>query len=1027
MRKGWLHLKYMQTRFLFILLLLLSQRIWSQQAGGRQYIFSYYNTTTGSVSNQVNDIIQDEQGYIWTATTEGLQRFDGSRYRIFRYHPRDPASLPINPILQVQRAGKNELWVLLANGQVGLFNTQSFNFRETTVQASPAQQRASHRKLLVDVEGRTMLLLGGQVLLGWDKAKNQFNTQQNFITLTDSMRINDIVLQPGTRKFWISTNLGLLIYNHATSRLSYGEFNRENEPAIEKFRELGLTGHLMFDRRGRLWFESWKGGTPLVYAYNTRSNQFDVFAHNFLNPVNKYFEIRGFFEQSDSSVWVHGLSVLARHDHGSNRFEIVPSDYRDGKGISYDAVTAMYEDREKNIWVATGDNGLFRFNPTNDFFLNIPHANRSTGMLGSGSVMSFAATPNGQLLVATWGESLFRYNREMKLLPPGIQGVTAGQPTIWNMKNSANPDILWAVGQPGIYRIRYSTGSMERFLPPQLGNRTIRQVEEDREGHLWLGMQSIGLYLWDRKKGEKRFEEGVERFIEVPAGNINRLLLDREGLLWVGTAADGAYVINPVTRQVSMHFSREGNQPFRLNESAISGFLDYDDSLLLISTSTQIFAYNRKLHHLRSIALPDGISGFISSMERDARGYLWLGTTSGLYRVDLRRRLAVRFTREDGIVNDRFTLASSYALPDGRLAFGSSNQFVIFDPSRVFSRSEKPRVMITGFRVMNKPLRLDSLEQLDLLRLKSQSNSIHIDFSTLRYAVRYQLRYMLEGLDKDWQYAQEGAQAIYSYLPGGTYTLKLQALNEEGEYGEETRLRIRVQPPFWKSWWFFSGVVLIIAGVLFWLDRERTRRKKALQDMRTDISSNLHGEINNALSNINILSEMARLKAEKDPAKASEYVEQIHTRSHHMIIAMDDMLWSLDPQNDNMQKTVERMREYIDALNNRHGVYIELEVERRVEQVKLNMKLRHDAFLLFKEGILNLVQAGVDICHIHFSLEKSKLLFLMQFDTERADMQQLNNLFQRHDMEKRIEALNAAMEVKVQKNATLVRLEIPVG
>jgi hypothetical protein len=287
---------------------------------------------------------------------------------------------------------------------------------------------------------------------------------------------------------------------------------------------------------------------------------------------------------------------------------------------------------------------------------------------------------------------------------------------------------------------------------------------------------------------------------------------------------------------------------------------------------------------------------------------------------------------------------------------------------------------------------------------------------------------MLEGLDKDWKMAdRRNNQAVYSYIPGGTYTLRVQAINEEGEFGEETQLRIRVTPPFWKSWWFFTGVILALAGILYWLDRERMQRKEAIQDMRADISGNLHGEINTALNHINILSEMARLKSTKDPAKSEEYIEQIHTKSHNMIIAMDDMLWSLDPQNDNMQKTVERMREYIEALNNRHGTYIDMIIDRNVEQLKLNMKLRHDAFLLFKEGIHNLVQTGITICHIHIGLEKQQLIFTMQFDTECCDMQKLNNLFLRHDMEKRIESMNADMNVDVHKNNTMVILKVPLG
>ena len=197
--------------------------------------------------------------------------------------------------------------------------------------------------------------------------------------------------------------------------------------------------------------------------------------------------------------------------------------------------------------------------------------------------------------------------------------------------------------------------------------------------------------------------------------------------------------------------------------------------------------------------------------------------------------------------------------------------------------------------------------------------------------------------------------------------------------------------------------------------------------MRSDIAGNLHEQVNTALNNINILSEMARLKADKDPEKSKEYIEQIHTKSHNMIIAMDDMLWSINPHNDNMAKTTERMREYIDALQTRYGVSISMEVDKKVELLELNMKLRHDAFLWFKEGIKNLVTVGASILHVYMSLEKNHLIFIAQFDTEGCDMKQLNNLLHRQDLESKLKTMNATIDIAVHKTSSTITLEIPVG
>jgi len=221
--------------------------------------------------------------------------------------------------------------------------------------------------------------------------------------------------------------------------------------------------------------------------------------------------------------------------------------------------------------------------------------------------------------------------------------------------------------------------------------------------------------------------------------------------------------------------------------------------------------------------------------------------------------------------------------------------------------------------------------------------------------------------------------------------------------------------------------MIILAGtIIFGLDRERIKRKSAIQKMRTDIADNLHTQVNTALNNINILSEMARLKAERDPIKSKEYIEQIHTKSHNMIIAMDDMLWSIDPGNDSMLKTTDRMREYVDALQNRYGVNLEMQVDKKVEALELNMKLRHESFLLFKEGIKNLITVGAQNCHIYISLEKGKLLFTTQFDTENCDIQKLNNLLHRQDLEKRLKGMNATIDIDIHKTLSVITLEVPV-
>jgi hypothetical protein len=143
-----------------------------------------------------------------------------------------------------------------------------------------------------------------------------------------------------------------------------------------------------------------------------------------------------------------------------------------------------------------------------------------------------------------------------------------------------------------------------------------------------------------------------------------------------------------------------------------------------------------------------------------------------------------------------------------------------------------------------------------------------------------------------------------------------------------------------------------------------------------------------------------------------------------MIIALDDMLWSLDPENDAVEKTITRIREFADALMQRSGAVIELLIDKKVERLQLNMKLRHEAFLLFKEGLRSLIDAGTKNCIVHLTAERGKLLFTIEFENEHCDMQKLNNLLQRRDMEERIHALNAKLDVQVHKSRSIFLLQL---
>ena len=321
------------------------------------------------------------------------------------------------------------------------------------------------------------------------------------------------------------------------------------------------------------------------------------------------------------------------------------------------------------------------------------------------------------------------------------------------MYASKDSNTIWISSQDGIYAIDQAKRSSAYYHPPELSNHAIRQIVEDAYGNLWLGTDNKGVYKWAAKNGKVDFSKGPVPVRAVPEVQINKMTIDSKGLIWIATPETGLFVMDSESDKLRMHFSAQENAPFHLPESGISSVLEYDDSTLIITTATHVVKYNRKVNRISIIGRSGMISGFIAAIEKDREGYVWLASTNGLYRVNIHNGITILFNRTDGIENEQFVQSASRVLPDGRMLFGSTNHFVSFDPERMQARHSYPDLHITEFKMMGKPLSVDSLMHLREIELSYQDNAVEIEFSTLMYSSPFVIKYKLEGLDKDWKVA----------------------------------------------------------------------------------------------------------------------------------------------------------------------------------------------------------------------------------------------------------------------------------
>jgi len=332
---------------------------------------------------------------------------------------------------------------------------------------------------------------------------------------------------------------------------------------------------------------------------------------------------------------------------------------------------------------------------------------------------------------------------------------------------------------------------------------------------------------------------------------------------------------------------------------------------------------------------------------------------------------------------------------------------------------------ITGFKILNVDLPLDSILHLKAIQLSHDQNSFSISFASSddieEDSIVY---YKLEGADENWIRAGRSSTINYTLLPPGRYDFKLKC----GEHIEKTALHILINIPFWLSTWFIILCCALFIGFAYWLHLLSVKRLMAVEALRQKVSRDLHDDVGSTLSTINILSLMAKSKLTEDPVKASEYISKISDNSSRMMEAMNDIVWSINPMNDSMQKILAHMREFASEMLESKDVEVEFHLSPAVYDVALNMEQRRDIFLIFKEAINNIAKyAEATRVSVELIVNNHLLSLIVKdngkgFEVGNADSGNgLNN------MQKRSEKLKAKFAIiSEQGSGTTITFAMPI-
>lgn len=816
--------------------------------------------------SSVSAIVQDRNGFLWLGTDDGLARYDGYTFRVFRNEAQNPHSLSYNTITALLQDADGTLWVGTVHG-LNRFQPVFERFiREHGDDEDDREARllgkACITSLAQDHSGTIWIGTEEDGLFALDGEDGEIEAYRHDPDDDDSLSHNDVhaIYEDSRQRLWIATAAGLDLFDSESE-----EFTHRLQASGDEGGDNASIVALLEDHAHALWLGTKEGLGRLA------DDGVTWYRHDAADPSSiGHGMITALLEDHMGTLWIGteggGLSSF-RQDDGT--FIRYISDSTSPDGLTSNYISALYEDRAGVVWIGTYTGGLSKFCYESEKFAHYRHVPNSTESLSHNSISAMLQDRSGMLWIGTFGGGLNRMNRRTgeitRYLHDPANPASLGDNTVWALLEDRNGR-LW-IGTQG--------GGLQRFDPaaesfisyrhdPQnsasLSSNTVLSLYQDRAGNIWVGTMGRGANRFDPRAeqfqrylpSDRRGAPGLSLY------NVSTILEDAEGNLWFGSIEEGLACLHAQNQRVTRYFNEPDHPESLSNNSIWSLHVDHS-GVLWVGTAGGLNKFDASRQAFVSYRQKDGLpNDVIYGILEDEKANLWLSTNNGLAMFDP-RALAVRaYDERDGLQGNQFNPKSAHQNANGELFFGGSNGLNAFFPSRLTPNSAIPPIVLTDFQLFHQsvppgstyksprkmpptgeqepkeeknpsPLTVSILETEEIT-LSFRETVVAFAFSALDYTApeKNQYAYMLEGLDENWIQAGTRRVAQYTKIPPGHYIFRVKGSNNDGVWNEEgVAVKLTITPSIWDTLWFQILSRLMILGLLALLYLLRVHKIKA--------------------------------------------------------------------------------------------------------------------------------------------------------------------------------------------------------
>ena len=788
----------MKTKFFLLFLSLIS---FSPLFSRSNFQFRHFTVEDGLTSNCVRAIVQDQTGFLWFGTDEGLIRYDGKKTRAFRCNRLDQKKLGTNSVLSLLDNG-DDLWIGTDRGAYIYDYKQSiFRFFEVKTKKGVLIESGVNN-IVKDNNQNLWFSTNGQGVFRYN-LKTKELLQYDFC---DTSGIVPFVFVDKNQKVWAitsNTNEVLFLLNNITNELEAFELKRTGE---DVFRPKSLV--LYEDSFENLWLGTWDKG---ILKVDKETGKVEAFLDPDLNGI---LHIHSILEYKPGLLLIGSDDGLSLFDIKSKEHTLYTYDETSSKSLSNQFVYPIIKDHEGGIWIGTYYGGANYVSPLSNQFKNYSNSKFYNSVAGN-IVGRFCEDDEGNIWVATDDgglscflpaeEKFINYiAKEKSLSYHNLHALCLDNEDLWIGTYTGGLNILNLKTK----EFRYYTSDPND--PKTLDGSSIYAIHKDTDEDIWVATMS-GINLYNRK-------EGTFKRVRTLGVLTMDILQDKNENLWFATHGNGVYKYNK-KKDYWVNYNIKGSSKFLASDHVNSLCLD-SENRLWVGTMEGLCVYDEEQDAFIKVNL-DGIysNNICGIVETD--GVYWLTTSKGLVCYS-EGKIKQIFTSKDGLQSDFFLPNSILKTSGGDIFVGSVKGFSVFNPKDVVTNTVVPPVVITSMEIYNEEVLTgsevlpSSIEYLNSIKLSYKQNVLSFNFASLSFCVseKNEYAYKLEGFDERWNYISAQEKAVYTKLPPGKYIFKVKASNNDKVWNEnEVVLNIVITPPFYLTLPF--KVVYLILFLIF--------------------------------------------------------------------------------------------------------------------------------------------------------------------------------------------------------------------